>query len=601
MKEGSEVTTMDLQTRNEIDEKYKWKLEDIFATDEDWEKEFAKAEKMIPKLEAQKKCITKDVGSMLKGLKLIDQASLMLERLYVYARMRRDEDGTNSIYQGLSSRAQTLAVKFSAALAFLEPLLLSLDEQVLQKYIEAPELAEYAFMLNNLKRSKAYVLDEHGEKLMSMAGEFSDGAQEIFTMLNNADLKFGSVEHQGQIYELTHAKYIELMQSEDRSLREKVYRKFYEAFSGHINTIAAIYDTSVKKDIFYARARGYQSSLQKALFADNVPTEVYHNLIDTVHNNLDAMHNYVKLRAEILKIADLQMYDIYAPLVSEVDVSYSYEQAQQIVLDALSVLGEDYGMLLKKAYAEGWIDVWETPGKRSGAYSWGVYGTHPYVLLNHRKDLNSVFTLAHELGHAMHTYYSDQAQPYPLAGYAIFVAEVASTVNEILLTKYFLRTVNDQKLRKYILNHYIDQFRTTVLRQTMFAEFEMKAHEMAERAEALTVDSLNRLYFSLNQQYHGKYMGDDDTISYEWARIPHFYTAFYVYKYATGFSCAAAIVRKLESEPDMLKKYKQFLSAGGSDYPMEILKKAGIDVGQAVQLCMQEFREALAEFEKLNV
>lgn len=590
---------MQVQKRSEIEEKYKWKLEDIFASDADWEAEFAQAEALLPQLEAQKECITRDIQSMLAGLKLIDQASLLLERLYVYARMRRDEDGANSFYQGLSSRAQSLAVKMSGALAFLEPLLLSLDEQTMQRYIEAPELAEYSFMLQNLQRSRKHVLDEQSERLLSMAGDFSDGAQEIFTMLNNADLKFGSVEHNGQVYELTHAKYIELMQSKDRALREKVYRKFYEAFSGHINTIAATYNTAVKKDIFYARARGYESALHKALFADNVPPEVYHDLIQAVHDNLDTMHEYVKLRGELLKIGDLQMYDIYAPLVSEADVSYSYEQAQQLVLDALGALGEDYTALIQKAYREGWIDVWETPGKRSGAYSWGVYGTHPYVLLNHRADLDSVFTLAHELGHAMHTYYSDQAQPYSTAGYAIFVAEVASTVNEILLTRYLLRTVEDKKVRRYILNHYIDQFRTTVLRQTMFAEFEMKAHTLAEQGEALTVESLNHLYLELNRQYHGKYMGEDETIQYEWARIPHFYTAFYVYKYATGFSCAAAIVRKLETEPGMLEKYKRFLSAGGSNYPLEILKEAGIDVGEAVQLCMREFREALEEFRAL--
>lgn len=590
---------MQIQKRSEIENKYKWKLEDIFASDADWEAEFAQVEELLPQLEALKECIARDEQSMLAGFKLMDKASLMLERLYVYARMRRDEDGANSFYQGLSSRAQSLAVKMSGALAFLEPLLLALDAQTMQRYIEAPELAEYSFMLQNLQRSKAHVLDEQSERLLSMAGDFSGGAQEIFTMLNNADLKFGSVEHNGQVYELTHAKYIELMQSEDRALREKVYRKFYEAFSGHINTIAATYDTAVKKDVFYARARGYESALHKALFADNVPPEVYQDLIRVVHENLGTMHEYVKLRGELLKIGDLQMYDIYAPLVNEAEVSYSYEQAQQLVLEALGTLGEDYTALIQKAYREGWIDVWETPGKRSGAYSWGVYGTHPYVLLNHRADLDSVFTLAHELGHAMHTYYSDQAQPYSTAGYAIFVAEVASTVNEILLTKYLLRTIQDQKLRRYVLNHYIDQFRTTVVRQTMFAEFEMKAHTLVEQGEALTVDSLNRLYLELNRQYHGKHMGEDETIQYEWARIPHFYTAFYVYKYATGFSCAAAIVRKLETEPGMLERYKRFLSAGGSDYPLEILKEAGIDVGEAVQLCMREFREALEQFRAL--
>ena len=524
----------------------------------------------------------------------------MLERLFVYARMRRDEDSADSVYQGLASRSQNLAVRLSGALSFLDPLLLSLDEQTLSAYIHAPELTDYSFMLENLLRSKAHVLDEKSERLLSMAGDFSDGAQEIFTMLDNADLKFGEVEHEGRVYPITHAKYMELMQSPDRALREKVYRKYYEAFSGHINTIAATYSTAVKKDIFYAKARGYESARNKALFADNVPPAVYTDLIDTVHENLGTMYDYLRLRGRALGIENLEMYDVYAPLVPEVDAQYTYEQAQDIVLEALGVLGEDYTGMLRRAYADGWIDVYETPGKRSGAYSWGVYGTHPYVLLNHRSDLDSVFTLAHELGHAMHTFYSDGAQPYAKAGYAIFVAEVASTVNEILLTKHLLRTVSDPALKKYVLNHYIDQFRTTVLRQTMFAEFEMQAHAKAERGEALTVEALNGLYFDLNRLYYGKEMGDDPTIQYEWARIPHFYTAFYVYKYATGFSCASAIVRKLETEPGMLAKYKAFLQAGGSDYPMEILKKAGIDVPEAVRLCMQEFADALRQFEALE-
>lgn len=591
---------MQAQKRSEIDAKYKWKLEDIFADNEAWEAEFAEVEAMLPALSALKEHIADNVDTMRDGLQKIDRASWMLERLFVYARMRRDEDSADSVYQGLASRAQNLAVRLSGALSFLDPLLLSLDEQTLSAYIHAPELTDYSFMLENLLRSKAHVLDEKSERLLSMAGDFSDGAQEIFTMLDNADLKFGEVEHEGRVYPITHAKYMELMQSPDRALREKVYRKYYEAFSGHINTIAATYSTAVKKDIFYAKARGYESARNKALFADNVPPAVYTDLIDTVHENLGTMYDYLRLRGRALGIKNLEMYDVYAPLVPEVDAQYTYEQAQDIVLEALGVLGKDYTDMLRRAYADGWIDVYETPGKRSGAYSWGVYGTHPYVLLNHRSDLDSVFTLAHELGHAMHTFYSDGAQPYAKAGYAIFVAEVASTVNEILLTKHLLRTVSDPALKKYVLNHYIDQFRTTVLRQTMFAEFEMQAHARAERGEALTVEALNGLYFDLNRLYYGKEMGDDPTIQYEWARIPHFYTAFYVYKYATGFSCASAIVRKLETEPDMLAKYKAFLQAGGSDYPMEILKKAGIDVSEAVRLCMQEFADALRQFEALE-
>ena len=590
---------MNAADRSQIPAQYKWRLEDIFAENAQWEEEFARTEELIPALEALRTNIAENVQTMREGLQTIDKASWQLERLYVYARMRRDEDGKDSLYQGLSSRAQTLAVKLSEALAFLDPLLLSLEEQTLERYIQAPELAEYAFMLKNLQRSKAHILDEKSEKLLSMAGDFSGGAQEIFTMLNNADLKFGSIEHEGVTYELSHAKYLSLMQEPDRALREKAYRKFYSVFQDHINTITAAYATSVKKDVFYAKARNHASAMSKALFADNVPVSVYHDLIRAVHENLDTMHDYVQLRKDLLGQSELEMFDIYAPLITEANAEYTYEQAQEMVVDALQVLGQDYTDMLRRAYREGWIDVYETPGKRSGAYSWGVYGTHPYVLLNHRNDLNSVFTLAHELGHAMHTYYADEAQPYSLAGYPIFVAEVASTVNEILLTKHLLKTVEDKTMRQYILNHYIDQFRSTVLRQTMFAEFEMKSHEMAENGEALTVQSLCDLYYDLNRQYHGDAMGQDKTIQYEWARVPHFYTAFYVYKYATGFACASAIVRKLETEPGMTEKYRRFLQAGGSDYPMEVLAAAGIDVGEAVTLCMQEFKDALIQFKTL--
>ena len=590
---------MNAADRSQIPAQYKWRLEDIFAENAQWEEEFARTEALIPALEALRTNIAENVQTMREGLQTIDKASWQLERLYVYARMRRDEDGKDSLYQGLSSRAQTLAVKLSEALAFLDPLLLALEEQTLERYIQAPELAEYAFMLKNLQRSKAHILDEKSEKLLSMAGDFSGGAQEIFTMLNNADLKFGSIEHEGVTYELSHAKYLSLMQEPDRALREKAYRKFYSVFQDHINTITAAYATSVKKDVFYAKARNHASAMSKALFADNVPVSVYHDLIRAVHENLDTMHDYVQLRKDLLGQSELEMFDICAPLITEANAEYTYEQAQEMVVDALQVLGQDYTYMLRRAYREGWIDVYETPGKRSGAYSWGVYGTHPYVLLNHRNDLNSVFTLAHELGHAMHTYYADEAQPYSLAGYPIFVAEVASTVNEILLTKHLLKTVEDKTMRQYILNHYIDQFRSTVLRQTMFAEFEMKSHEMAENGEALTVQSLCDLYYDLNRQYHGDAMGQDKTIQYEWARVPHFYTAFYVYKYATGFACASAIVRKLETEPGMTEKYRRFLQAGGSDYPMEVLAAAGIDVGEAVTLCMQEFKDALIQFKTL--
>jgi len=587
--------------RQDIEQKYTWKLEDIYPDNAGWEADFAALEARIPSLEALKETITSSAETLAEGLKSIYSASHQIEKLYVYARMRRDENNASSVYQGLFSRAQGLSVRLSAALSFVDPLLLSLEEGVLRRYMDTcPALNEYRFMLENLLRTKKHVLDEKSERLLSMTGDFAEGAQDIFTMLNNADLRFNSVEHEGKEYPLSHASYIELMQNPDRELRKKVYFQFYREFSEHINTIAATYATSVKKDIFYSRVRGYGSALEQALFSDNVPRSVYTGLIDAVHRNLPTMYRYVELRSSMLHINDIEMYDIYAPLVSEMKQQYTYEQAQEMVLAGLSTLGADYTDMLKEAFFSRWIDVYETPGKTSGAYSWGVYGTHPYVLLNHRGDLDSVFTIAHELGHAMHSYYSDAAQPYATAGYAIFLAEIASTVNEILLTKHLLRTIQDIKLKKYVLNHYIDQFRATVLRQTMFAEFEMLTHDMAAGGEPLTVEALSQAYGKLNKLYYGSTMGADETIHLEWARIPHFYNAFYVYKYATGFSCASAIVRHLEEDPQMKDKYRALLSAGGSNYPLEILDLAGIRVEDAVEVCMQEFAKALEEFQALS-
>ena len=585
--------------RADIEEQYKWKLEDIYASDAEWEKEYEELSDAISKLPALEGDLASSGQKLAAGLKEIDEAGHKLERLYVYARMRRDEDNANPTYQALTDRATSISVRYSAAVSFVSPLLLSLDESVLRGYLEGcPELSDYAFMIEDLLRSKQHVLSAGEEKLLSLAGDFSGGAKDIFTMLDNADMKFASVEQNGTTHSLSHASYIGLMQSADRELRKKVFETYYQSYKDEINTIAATYATNVKKDLFYTRARNFSTCLERALFGDNVPVAVYEKLLETVHQNLPILHRYMELRKKVLGVEELHMYDIYTPLVSEVEASYSYEEAKDLVLKGLEALGGEYLELLKGAFKEGWVDVYENQGKSSGAYSWGVYGVHPYVLLNHRGDLDSVFTIAHEMGHAMHTYYSNAAQPYPTSGYAIFVAEVASTVNEILLTKYLLKTVTDKKLKKYILNHYIDQFRTTVVRQAMFAEFEKISHEMAEKGEPLTASSLCKVYGDLNAEYHGPAMAKDEIISYEWARIPHFYNAFYVYKYATGFSSASAIVAGLD-QPGNLEKYKDFLKSGGSDYPIALLEKAGVDFAHVVEVCMQEFARALSEFEAL--
>ena len=585
--------------RGEIDAKYKWKLEDIYQDNAQWEKEYEELQHKLPDLEALRETLTTSAEELARGLREIDRAGHILERLFVYAKMRKDEDNANPFYQALTDRATSLSVRYSAAVSYVSPLILTIEEETLRRWMEdCQELKDYRFMLKDLLRGKEHVLDAQQEKLLSLAGDFAGGAKEIFTMLNNADMQFDSVEYQGQVYPLSHATYIALMQSPDRELRKKVFTTYYKSFKDQINTIAATYATSVKKDVFYARARKYDSALKKALFGDNVPEEVYHGLIQSIHQNLPSMYRYVELRKRILGLDQIEMYDIYAPLVADVKNDYPYFEAIEIVRKALAPLGQDYIETLDEAFRTGWVDVMENQGKTSGAYSWGVYGVHPYVLLNHRGDLDSVFTIAHEMGHAMHSYYSNKTQPYPLAGYTIFVAEVASTVNEILLTRYLLKTVEDKALRAYVLNHYIDQFRTTVVRQTMFAEFERKTHEMAEQDEPLTADSLSKVYGDLNREYYGPAMGDDDTISLEWARIPHFYNAFYVYKYATGFSSAMAIVNNLE-KPGMREAYRRFLSSGGSDYPIALLEGAGVDFSQAVNTCMQEFDRALGEIEAL--
>ena len=581
--------------RQEIDQKYKWKLEDIFPSDDAWEAEFKKLEGAFASADEIEQNLTQSAESMADCLKKIDSLSLMSERLYVYARMRRDEDNGNAKYQGMTDRATGISVRLSAAFAFVSPKLLAMEEKTLRGYADScAALADYRFMIHDLLRLKEHVLSEKEEKLLAMSADFAGGAHDIFTMLNNADLTFANVDGQP----LTHGSYIVFMQNKDRSIRQKAYETYYQTYKNTINTIATAYSTSVKKDIFYASARGYGSALEKALFGDNVPSALYDTLIRIVRQNLGILHRYVGLKKKLLGLDELCMYDIYAPLVPDLDNEYPYEQARDMVLEGLQPLGEEYASLLKKAFAEGWIDVMENKGKTSGAYSWGAWGTHPYVLLNHRGDLDSVFTIAHELGHALHSYYSNTTQPYATSGYTIFVAEVASTVNEILLTHHLLKKTNGE-LRKYILNHYLDQFRTTVVRQTMFAEFEKITHEMSAAGEPLTPESLCAVYGRLNREYHGNEMCQDDTISYEWARIPHFYNAFYVYKYATGFSAAVQIATNVLQGKNV-DAYKRFLCSGGSDHPLEELKIAGVDLveGGPVEECMHAFDAALAEFEK---
>jgi oligoendopeptidase F len=588
--------------RSEIDQKYKWDLGPIFPSDEAWEQGFAKLQALAPSLAPLKENLTKSAAALADALAKIDEASLLCEQLFVYAKMRRDEDNGNARYQAMADRAFSLYVTVSGETSYVAPTLLKESEETLLRFVEEEtRLAPYAFMIRDLIRQKQHVLSEAEEKLLSMSADFAAGPRDIFKMLESVDMKFGTVPTPEGDVQLTHGKYLELMQSRDRAVRKAAFDTYYAAFRDHINTIATTYSTSVKKDVFYAKVRGYGSALEQALFGDNVPVQLYDDLIATIHESLPTMYDYIEARRKILGLEDIAMYDIYVPLVGETGTKYSYEQAMDMVTDALTPLGPNYRALLRRAFNEKWIDVFENEGKTTGAYSWGAYGSHPYVLLNHRSDIDSVYTLAHELGHAMHTYHSDETQPFPTAQYTIFVAEVASTVNELLLTRYLLEH-GDEALKKHVLNHYIDQFRTTVLRQTMFAEFEKTSHAMCEAGEPLTQDTLCAKYRDLNNLYYGGCMNTCDTIALEWARLPHFYNSFYVYKYATGFSAAVMLATKLYAkEPGALDSYMEFLKSGGSDHPLNLLKKAGVDFsdGAPVKNCMAEFARALGEFKNV--
>lgn len=587
--------------RSEAESRYKWHVEDIFPSDEAWESYFSEAEQRIDFGNFRKKlCKLEELCNYFKKQ---EEVGAMLERLYLYAHMRHDEDSRIAKYTSMQSRAMSLFVRFSSETSFAEPELTALPESVLNDYLHSEQLRNYDYYLKQLIRSKKHILSEKEERLLAMGGEVYSQFQNIFSMIDNADIRLGEVDDgQGNPIALTHGMYGVILHGEDRELRRRAFDRYYEAYISLTNTIAATYYGNVKKDVFLSKARGYDSCLQRALEGEDVDVSVYNNLIEAVHKSLPAMHRYIALRKKILRLDEQHMYDIYAPLVADAELKLSYEDACDLVVQGLAPLGEEYCSLLKKGFAEGWVDVCETTGKRSGAYSTGIYGLHPYVLLNYQRTTHDVFTIAHEMGHSLHTYYSNANQPYAKADYRIFVAEVASTVNEILLLKHILATTDDANLKKYLLNYFLDTVRTTLHRQTMFAEFETIAHGLVEAGTPLTAENLSEEYLKLNKMYYGDAIVHDAQIAYEWSRIPHFYTSFYVYKYATGIISAISIVERILREGGKaVADYKAFLSSGGSDSPVELLKIAGVDLTnpQAFDLAMNEFSETLDRFEKL--
>ena len=588
-------------SRSEVPESRKWRTEDIFASIDDWT---ACYDSLTDKLDfSVYEGKLGDTATLLGCFEKLNSVTLKLNWLSVYAFMKHDEDTRDSTYTALLSRVDDLEMKLSGAVAFIEPELTALPTETLESFAKDPALRDYDYTIKKIIKQKPHVLSKETEAVLSQGSRMFDTARQVFSMIDNADFPFPTIKVDGKPTKVTHGTYGVLLRSDDRDVRRKAFKAYYGAYIGLINTITATYTGNVDKDVFLARARKYDSCLDRAMSSEDVPEVVYTNLLDCVHKGLKHLHRYYLVRKKLLGLTKQHMYDIYTPVVDDAEIKVDYEEAFRIVKDGLAPLGERYSKLLDEAHDNGWIDVEETDGKRSGAYSISVYGLkHPYVLLNYQQCTSDVFTIAHELGHAMHSYHSERSQPQEKADYKIFVAEVASTVNEVLLYRHLLSTANDPKLKKYLLSYYMDMLKGTMFRQTQFAEFEYEAHRMAENGVPLTKDSLSEMYLELNRKYYGRSVVSDPEIAYEWARIPHFYRALYVYKYATGIISAVSIANRIlaEGQP-AVDDYFRFLSSGGSDSPVELLKLAGVDLTKkdAFRSCINSFVEALDEFEKL--
>jgi len=591
-----------LPKREEIDEKYKWKLEHIYDSDDKWEEDFSRIKLLVKEFAAYKGTLGKSGVHLLNCLKAHDELLMLYDKVFVYARMRRDEDNANPVYQAYTDRAMALGTEVYAAVSFVVPEIISIPEDKLNEFMNKNSgLDIYRQYIREILRQKEHVLSEREEEILALSTEVGNVPSDVFSMLNNADIKFPFIkDEEGNLVELTKGRYIKFLESKDRRVRKEAFHALYDTYGRQKNTLAATLTGSIRKDKFYAMVRKYSSRLEAALDADNISTDVYDSLIGTVNKNLHLLQRYLKLRKKALKLDELHMYDIYVPIVDEPEKEIPYEEALEIVEKSLYPMGEEYLGHLRNAFKSGWIDVCENQGKTSGAYSWGCYLSHPYVLLNYQGTINDVFTIAHEMGHAMHSFYTNKTQPYVNSEYKIFVAEVASTVNESLLMDYLLSNTKDKKEKAYLLNHYLEGFRGTLFRQVMFAEFEKITHEKIGKGEALTAESLCGIYGDLNRKYFGSEVVIDKDIEMEWARIPHFYSSFYVYKYATGYSAAISLSRQILNEGrPAVDRYIGFLSSGCSDYPLELLKKAGVDLStpRPVEDAMTVFEETLDQLE----
>ena len=593
-----------LQNRQDIPTEYTWNLESIFVSNQQWENSFQNLQSRLPELEALKGTLGQSGEALLKVLEKRDELFQTLEKLYVYTSMRRDEDTTNGTYQAMADRATQLVVRASTVASYIEPEILALPQEKLNQFIkQTAGLALYEHQLQDMSRMRDHVRSAEVEAVLAAAGEVTTAPDDIFSMIDNADLKLPMIRNEnGEEVQLTKGNYTPFMRGTDRQVRKEAFEGMQGTFLKQRNTIAATLSSQVKSDLFYTRQRNYDTCRERALSANNIPVSVYDNLVATVNEQLPLLHRYLRLRKKMLHLDEMHMYDLYVPIVEEKNDEVTYEQARDTVIAALAPLGDNYISILRTAFTNRWIDVYETPGKRGGAYSGGAFATQPFILLNFQDKRDSMYTLAHELGHSMHSFFTRSHQPFPYGDYTIFVAEVASTLNEGLLTEYLLHHTDDTATRLAILNHALEDLRGTLIRQTMFAEYEQQIHSAAEQGESLTADTLTEMYLALNQKYYGAETVVDDLIGIEWARIPHFYYNFYVYQYATGISAASALVQRIltEGQP-AVERYLNFLRSGSSDYSIELLKKAGVDMTspEPVRQAFQLFESYLSQMEQL--
>jgi len=601
-----ETQTIDIPTRDEIDEQYKWNLTDIYSSDEDWEKDFKFVEQSIARYAQFEGKITESADNLLACLKVDEEIGIKLERLYLYSMLAKDSDMRDTKYQGMDDRIKSVYSKVLAASSFIKPELLKADEAKLIEFIDSiPDLKIYKQSFDDLLRFRNYTLEREQEELLAIASEVTQVPYNTYSLFTNADLKFPKVadENSNEI-EMSHSRFYTALYSKDRNYRQRAFKAYLKPYIDNVNTFSALFNGNLKSNIFYAKARKYNSSREAALFKNNIPISVYDNLVEAVNNNIAPMYRWASLKKTLLNIDELHPYDVYVTLFDQkFEKKYSYEESKQIVIDSLKIMGEDYITSIYKAFDNRWIDVYETKAKKSGAYSSGsTYGVHPYVLLNWTDLLSDVFTLAHEMGHNMHSYYTGLHQPYTYANYSIFLAEVASTFNENLLLDHLVKISESKEEKLFLLEKYLNNITTTVYRQVMFADFESLTHSKVENGIALTPDVLCKLYKDVYQKYWGPEMVIDNEETHTWARVPHFYYNFYVYQYATGFAASEALALKVKSEgKPAVQKYLDFLKAGSSDYPINILDKAGVNMNsqEPILAVTKKMNQIIDEIENL--